>query len=123
LRKKRFNRLTIKTIPRFEFDRLLPHNPALESLMVEQVEWCSAGSGTMLGAIAKGEGVAGWNYVILERNKKGDFHIRKVMDNFFNLKAARVDLWLWMTVIEKSDRTNPETTNSWLPSVPVELPR
>lgn len=90
--------------------------------MVEQVEWCSDGSGTMLGAIAKGKGVAGWNYVILERDKKGDFRIRKVMANFFNLKAARVDLVLWMIEIKKSDHTNPGTTDSRLLPVPVELP-
>jgi len=95
--------MTIKTIPRSEFDRLLPHNPALETLMVEQVEWFSNRSGNVLGAIAKGESVAGWNYAILKRDKKGDFHVRKVMNNFFNRNAARVDLLLWMTDIEKLD--------------------
>jgi hypothetical protein len=113
----------IKTIPRSEFDRLLPDNSALESLMVEQVEWCSNGSGTMLGAIAKGEGVAGWNYAILKRDSKGDFQVRKVMNNFFNLKAAGVDLSISMAGFEKIDRTNPETTDSGLPPVPAELPR
>ena len=59
--------MSIKTIRRSEFDRLVPYNPALEGWMVEQVEWFSNRSGIMLGAIARGEGVAGWNYAVLKR--------------------------------------------------------
>ena len=95
--------MSVKTISSSEFDQLLSHHPALESLMVEQVEWFSNKSGNLFCAIAKGEGVAGWNYVILKRDKKGDLHIRKVMNNFFNLSAARVDLFLSMAEIEKTD--------------------
>jgi len=95
--------MTIKPISRFEFAQLLPHHPALESLMVEQIEWFSNKSGNLLGAIAKGEGVAGWNYVILRRDKRGGVHVRKVMNNFFNLNATRVDLFLSMTAILRSN--------------------
>ena len=91
--------MTIKSISRSEFDECLPHYPALENLMVDPVEWFSNRSGSMLAAIAKGEGAAGWNYAILKRDKKGDFHVRKVMNNFFNLNAAKVDLILSMTSI------------------------
>jgi len=113
--------MSIKTISSSEFDQLLPHFPALESLMVEQVEWFSNKSGNLLCAITKGEGVAGWNYVILKRDKKGDLHIRKVMNNFFNLSAARVDLFLSMAGIEKTDYVNRGRTESWLPPVPAGL--
>ena len=112
--------MNIKTIPRSEFDRLLPHNPALRNLMAEQVEWFSNRSGNLLGSIAEGERVAGWNYVILKRDKKGDFHIRKVMSNFFNLKAARVDLLLSMAGIAINQPalsvllTSPIPSGSWL---------
>ena len=119
----------IKTIPRSEFTRWLPQNPALESWMAEQVEWFSDRTENLLGTIAKGKGVAGWNYVILERDKIGDFYVHKVMDNFFSLETARVDLLLWMAgsekiaridlllsmaQIEKSDCTNQ-------PALPVPL--
>ena len=107
--------MSIKTIPRSEFDQSLPLFPALEALMVEQVEWFSNRSGNLLCAIAKGEGVAGWNYVILKRDKKGDLHLRKVMNNFFSLSAARVDLFLSMAGIEKTDSANRGRVNSWLP--------
>ena len=92
--------MSIQTIARPEFDRLLPLNPALENMMVEQVEWFSSRSGHLLGAIAKGRGFSDWNYAILKRDRKGDFRVRKVMGNFFNLKAARIDLLLSMAGIE-----------------------
>jgi len=92
--------MSIQTIPRPEFDRLLPLNPALENMMVKQVEWFSSKSGHLLGAIAKGRGFSDWNYAILKRDREGDFRVRKVMGNFFNLKAARIDLLLSMAGIE-----------------------
>ena len=96
--------MSIKTISRSEFDRLVPQNPVLESWMVEQVEWFSDSSGKSLGAIAKGSGVAGWNYVIMERDQKGIFHVRKVMSNFFSSEVAKVDLLLCMAGNEKIAR-------------------
>ena len=114
------NELNIKTISRSEFDRLLAHNPALKNLLVEPVEWFSNRSGSLLGTIAEGERVAGCNYVILKRDQKGHFHIRKVMSNFSNLKAARVDLLLSMAKIAISQPalsvilTLPIPSGSWL---------
>jgi hypothetical protein len=113
--------MSIKAIPRSEFDHLLLYNPALESLMVEQIEWFSNRSGTLLATIAKGEHVAGWNYAIMKRDKRGGFRISKVMNNFFSLKAARVDLLLSMAEIEKIDCDNREAAKFGLQSVPAEL--
>ncbi len=75
--------------------------------MVEQVQWYSNRSGSVLAAIATGEGAAGWNYVILKRDRKGDFQVRKVMDNFFNRNAAEVDLVLSMTSIGVDQHDSP----------------
>jgi hypothetical protein len=120
--------MSVKTIPRSEFDRLLPQNPALENLMVEQIEWFSNRSGNLIGTIAEGKSVAGWNYAVLKRDKKGDFHVRKVMNDFFSLRAARVDLLisrvdllLSMAGVEKIDCANRGTANFWLPPIPAEL--
>jgi hypothetical protein len=110
--------MRIRAIPRYQFDRLLPHHFALESLMGEEVEWFSNQSGNMLGAVARGEGVAGWNYVILKRDKQGDLHFRKVMSNFFSLRAAKVDLLLSMAEIESA---NQEAAIFSLASIPAEL--
>ena len=112
--------MIIKNIPRSEYDRLLAHNPALKNLMGQQVEWFSNRSGNLLGSIAEGERVAGCNYAILKRDKKGDFHIRKVMSNLFNLKAARVDLLFSMAEIAITQPvpsvllTSPIPSGSWL---------
>ena len=113
--------MSIKTISSFEFGQLLPYFPALESLMAEQVEWFSNKSGTLLCAIARGEGVASWNYVILKRDKKGDLRVRKVMNDFFNLSAARVNLFLSMAEIEKTDCVKRGRADSWLPPVSARL--
>ena len=101
--------MIIRTIPRLEFDRLLPHNSIIEHLMVQQVGWFANPSGNLLGTIAKGKSVAGWNYVILKRNKEGDFHVHKVMDNFFSQKAAKDDLLISMAemAIEQPDLAVP----------------
>ncbi|MGO9243825.1 MAG: hypothetical protein ACLQDC_03540, partial [Verrucomicrobiia bacterium] len=103
LAQRKRNEMGIKTIPHSEFDRLLPQDFTLEKLVGEEVEWFSNQSGNMVGTIAKGEGGAGWNYAILKRDTKGDSHVRKVMNNFFSLNAARVDLLLSMAGIEKID--------------------
>jgi hypothetical protein len=110
------NGMSIKTISRSQFAQLLPCPFVLENLMVEQVGWFSNRSGNMLGTIANGAGVAGWNYVILKREKEGGFHIRKVMGNFFNLNAAKIDLLLSMKEIGKFDCAKHDSANSWLPS-------
>ena len=91
--------MNIKIISRSEFDRLLAHHPALKNLMVEQVEWFSNRSGNLLGSIAEGERVAGWNYAILKRGKKGGFYVHKVMNNCSSSNAARVDLLISMAEI------------------------
>jgi hypothetical protein len=113
--------MSIRAIPRTEFDQLLANPSALESLMVEEVEWFSNWSGDLLGTIAKGKSVAGWNYVILKRDRKGEVHVRKVMSNFFDLKAARVDLLLSMAEMEKIDQVDRKTAIFGLASVPAEL--
>lgn len=64
--------------------------------MGEEVEWFSDRLGNLLGAVAKGVGVAGWNYAVLKRDSKGDLHVCKLMNSFFGLKHARVDLLLSM---------------------------
>jgi hypothetical protein len=101
LAQKVSNEMGIRTVLHSEFDRLLPHHPILERFMAEQVGWFSNPSGNLLGTIAGGRGVKSWNYAILKRDTRGEFHVRKVMTNFSSLTAARVCLLLSMARIEK----------------------
>jgi len=96
--------MSARTISCAEFDQLLPQHSALESLLVDEVAWFANRSGNLLGVIARGEGASGWNYVVLKRDKNADYGVRKVMGDFFNLRAARVDLLLQMAEIQKSGR-------------------
>ena len=96
---RKMHEINNRAIPRSEFDRLLLHNTVLENLMVEQVEWFSNRSGSLLGTVAKGQRVAGWNYAILKRGKKGGFYVHKVMNNCSSSNAARVDLLISMAEI------------------------
>jgi hypothetical protein len=89
--------------------------------MGEQADWFSNRSGNLLGFVAKGDGAAGWNYAILKRDKDGDFHVCKVMGNFFSLKDARVDLLLWMTGVEKFNGADRGAVHLESPSMPAEL--
>lgn len=114
------NGMSIRAIPRSEFDRLLPQNSAVESLVGKEVEWFSNRSGNLLGAVAKGEGVAAWSYAILKRDQKGDPHVRKVMNGFFSVNAAKVDLLLSMAEIENIDYANREAAGFWWTSRPAD---
>ena len=112
--------MSIQAIHRSEFKRLLPPSSFLENMMVEQIEWFSDKSGHLLGAIAKGEGVADWNYVILKRASRGEYRIRKVMRNFFGPSAARVDLLLSMARMAKLASADRVLTDSQIPRMPAE---
>ena len=116
--------MSIRAIHRSEFDRLLLHNPTVENLMADQVEWFSNQPGNLLGTIAKGEGVTGWKYAILKRDTKGHIHVRKVMMKEFSyLKAARVDLLLSMAGIERIECANRDAANFGFSSTPAGLSR
>ena len=108
---RRMHDVNNRSIPRAEFDQLLPSNPALDNLMMEQVEWFSNPSGSLLGSIAKGERTARWKYAILKQGKDGHFHVHKVMNSFLSLNAARVDLLISMAeiAIDRPDLRLPFT--------------
>ncbi len=94
----------IQRISRSAVDALLPHHSALEALVPEEVEWFANRRANVLGLIARETGTAGWNYVILKRDRNGKFRVRQVMGNFFSLRAARVDLLLAMAELGKAER-------------------
>ena len=86
--------MIVKDIGRAEFiDRLSLHSD-LEHFIGKEVEWFSNTTGNIIGTIALGNKSRGWNYVILKRNQMGKFHVCKVVCDFYDHAAARVDFML-----------------------------
>ena len=88
--------MIVKDIGRAEFVRRLSLDTDLEDFVGKEVEWFSNETGNIIGTIALGDSSRGWNYVILKRNRIGEFHVRNVVCDFYNHAAARVDLMLAM---------------------------
>jgi hypothetical protein len=90
-----------KNIPPPDLGRLLPNTPAVENLIEDGIEWFSNQSGSLLGTITNS--MTGWKFAVFKQDTKGDFHVRKVMNSFLNLKAARAELLLSMAEFEMID--------------------
>jgi hypothetical protein len=86
--------VAIESIHKEQFDRILPPDLGLESLMVRQIEWFADRAGTTIGTIAPGQPDEGWNYVVLSRDKTGNFQICKRGRGAFSLDDARTDMLL-----------------------------
>src|SRR5579862_7830985 len=101
--------MLIRHIQRTEFDQLMPQNAALERAMGQQMEWYSSESHGVLGSVGRAKRQPGWNYVILKRDKDGDFHVYKVMDHFLGSRSAKEDLFISMAqlAIEEPDLAIP----------------
>ena len=102
--------MSFKNIVRPDLDRLLPNDPAGENLIKEGIVWVSNRTGDLLGTIASNDSLTGWQFAILKQDTKGDFRVRKVMNSFHSLKAARAGLLLSMAELETiEDASRPAT--------------
>jgi len=64
--------VVIKSIGRWEFDRLLPLHTLLETFIGKEVEWFSDAVENTIGTIAFSPGEKGWNYAVLRRDRAGN---------------------------------------------------
>ncbi len=94
--------MAIKSIGRHEFNQLLPHHLVLESLMGEQVEWFANKAKNLIGTIALTKTGKSWNFVVLRRNKLGNFQICDSGKNFFNLRQTMVQFRYAMAAAKNS---------------------
>ena len=76
--------------------------------MAWQIEWFADKAGTTIGTLALGEADEGWNFVVLARDRTGDFRILKLGGDAFSLDDARAELLSEMAAAEKS---GPETSS------------
>jgi hypothetical protein len=76
--------------------------------MVWQTEWFANKAGTTIGTLAVGKADEGWNYVVLRRDKTGDFRVHTLVGVYmregdvFSLDDARAEFLLEMAAAEKS---------------------
>jgi hypothetical protein len=80
----------MKSIHRWEFNRLLPHHRVLENLMGEPVAWFADKAKNFIGTIASAKEEGRWNFAILRRNELGNFQVCDVEENFFNLAQTMI---------------------------------
>jgi hypothetical protein len=89
-----------ESIRKEKFDRFLPPNLGLESLMTWQTEWFANEAGTTIGTLAAGKMNEGWHYAVLGREKSGDFQVYKLGGDAFSLNDARAEFLLEMAAAE-----------------------
>ena len=94
--------MSFESIRKERFDRFQPPDLGLESLMAWQIEWFANKAGTTIGTLAVSEAEEGWNYVVLRRDKTGDFRVYKLGGDAFSLDDARAECLLEMAAAEKS---------------------
>jgi hypothetical protein len=105
--------MIVKDIGRAEFIRRLSQHSDLEHFIGNEVEWFTNKTGNIIGTIALGDKSMGWNYVILRRNRMGEFHVCDAVCDFYNHAAARVDLMFAMVGAGQSRRAQfPRTACS-----------
>ena len=82
--------MAIKSIGRWEFDKLLEYHRVLESFMGKQVEWFADKARNLIGTIALTKVGRSWSYAILRRDKLGNFQVCDIGQNFYNLKQTTI---------------------------------
>jgi len=94
--------MSATSISRAEFVRRLSLDNDLERFIGKEVEWFADDTGNVIGTIALGS--TGWSYVILRRDKLGNFRVCNVRGNLYGLDAARMDIFSEMGAEVRSGR-------------------
>jgi len=92
----------IQHIARQEFNQLLPQHLDLENLMGKQIKWFTNKAKTLIGTIAVTAVGRSWNFVVLRRNKQGNFQVCEAGQNFFNLVQTIVQFKFVMVAAKNS---------------------
>ena len=83
--------MVIKSIRRWEFDRLLPLHTLLETFIGKEFEWFGDDARNIIGTVAGAKADRGWNYAIFKRDTTGKFRMCKMRRNLYNLHKATVN--------------------------------
>jgi hypothetical protein len=94
--------MTIRATGRAEFIRRLSLHSDLERWVGKEVEWFADAAGNVIGTIALAARDSGWNYLVLRKNKLGNFRASNRRENLFSLDVARVDCLQAMGMTDSS---------------------
>lgn len=94
--------MAIRATGRAEFIRRLSLHSDLERLIGKEVEWFANAAGNVIGTIALAARNRGWNYVVLRKNKLGNFRAFNRREDLFSLEEARVDCLQAMGMTDSS---------------------
>ena len=94
--------MAIRATGRAEFIRRLSLHRDLERWVGKEVEWFADAAGNVIGTIALAARDRGWNYVVLRKNKLGNFQASHRRENLFSLDEARVDCLQAMGLTDNS---------------------
>jgi hypothetical protein len=83
--------MAIRATGRAEFIRLLSLQSDLERWIGQEVEWFADAAGDVIGTIALAARDRGWNYVVLRKNRLGNFQASYRREDLFSLDEARAD--------------------------------
>ena len=70
--------------------------------MGRQIKWFTNKAKTLIGTIAVTKVGRSWNFVVLRRNKQGNFQVCEVGQNFFNLVQTIVQFKYVMVAAKNS---------------------
>ena len=92
----------IQPIARQEFNQLLPQHLILENLTGRQIKWFTNQAKNLIGTIAVTRVGRSWNFVVMRRNKQGNFQVCEVGQNFLNLMQTIVQFKYVMVAAKNS---------------------
>jgi hypothetical protein len=94
--------MTIRATGRAEFIRRLSLHSDLERWVGKEIEWFADAAGNVIATIALAARDRGWNYVVLRKNKLGNFQASNRREDLFSLDEARVDCLQAMRMTDSS---------------------
>src|ERR1700692_4912435 len=67
--------MALKSITRYEYDKLMPGRSVLEAFTGKQVEWLANDAKNVIGAVDHARTGPTWSYVVMKKNARGVFRV------------------------------------------------
>jgi hypothetical protein len=80
--------MAIRALSRQEFDRFTSAQPSVAGFTSEAVEWLADDTGLVLGAVAHHKSDLNWAFVVLSRDRQGQFRPLYLQFGAWNIDEA-----------------------------------